>query len=88
MSEYVTRDSRIAGFLAHLNIEHVKTLRSSDKKGFKFFFKDECDECRAIVNNLFAGAGTSDALSLLDAYRAINATIRHAEEHGVWTNKD
>jgi hypothetical protein len=89
VSEFATLDNRIAAFLSHLAIAHLRTEPAKNRRrGFQFVFADPLNECKAITDNLFAGAGSTDCLSLLDAYRDICATIHHAREHGVWTNTE
>jgi hypothetical protein len=69
VSEFRCRDSRVAAFIAHLGIRHVRT-EASGYSSFVFVFDDPGD-CDKLSYDLFAGAGTSDALSLLDSYRGI-----------------
>jgi hypothetical protein len=88
MSEFTTVDNRIAAFLAHLNFTHLRTEPAKNRRrGFQFVFADPLNECKVITDNLFAGAGSTDCLSLLDAYRDICATIHYAREEGTWRAK-
>jgi hypothetical protein len=87
VSEYFTCDSRIASFVAHLGVKHIRT-ESDARKGCKFVFDDPLTECGTLATNFFAGCGSTDCLALLDSYRDVSKTMRIAERDGIWTNKE
>lgn len=60
MSEFRTRNLGLAGFLAHIGFEHLRTELLNEKVGL-FVFNDPHHECDQIKRDYFGGAGCEDA---------------------------
>ena len=83
MTEFKTRHIGLASFLRYAGIPHIATVRLFEK-AYQFVFDDPEDQCRKLEYEFLSGCPVADAMSLLEADKALKQTMKDASESGRW----